>query len=50
MGIKIQPMGWRPDGEINAKALGNATLPGARTVDDTRKDIHEILKYVSLEV
>jgi hypothetical protein len=50
MGIKIQPMEWRSDGETNANVLGNTTLPGARTVDDTRKDIHDILKYVSLEV
>jgi len=50
MGIKIQPMEWRSDGEANAKTLGNTTLPGARTVDDTRKDIHDVLKYVSLEV
>jgi len=50
MGIKIQPMEWRSDGETNAKTLGNATSPGARTVDDTRKDIHDVLKYVSLEV
>ena len=50
MGIKIQPMEWRSDSETNTKTLENVTLPGARTVDDTRKNIHDVLKYVSLEV
>ena len=50
MGIKIKPMEWRTDGEAEAKAYGNATLPGARTVDDTRKNIDDVLKYVTLEV
>ncbi|KAF8188332.1 hypothetical protein BJ912DRAFT_968487 [Pholiota molesta] len=27
---------WRADGETEAKTYGNATLPGTRTVDDTR--------------
>ncbi|KAF8813027.1 hypothetical protein BYT27DRAFT_7271948 [Phlegmacium glaucopus] len=50
MGIKIQPMEWRSDGETEAKTYGNATLPGARTVEDTRKIIDDVLKYVSLEL
>ncbi|KAF8964919.1 hypothetical protein BDZ97DRAFT_2058247 [Flammula alnicola] len=45
MGIKIQPMEWRSDGETEAKIYGNATLPGARTVEDTRKNIDDVLKY-----
>ncbi|KAF8959305.1 hypothetical protein BDZ97DRAFT_1761499 [Flammula alnicola] len=49
MGIKIQPMEWRSDGETEAKTYANATLPGARTVEDTRKNIDDVLKYVSLE-
>ena len=44
----IQPMEWRSDGETKAKTYGNATLPGARTVEDTRKNIDDVLKYVSL--
>ena len=50
MGIKIQPMEWRSNGEKEAKAYGGETLPGARKVQDTRKNIDDILKYVSLEV
>jgi hypothetical protein len=43
-------MEWRTDGETEAKTYGNATLPEARTVNDTRKNIDDVLKYVSLEV
>jgi hypothetical protein len=50
MGIKIQSLQWRSDGETEAKTYGNATLPGTRTVDDTRKYIDDFLKDVSLEV
>ena len=50
MGIKIQPMEWRSDGETDAKTYGNVTLPGAWTVEDTRKNIEDVLKYMSLEV
>ena len=50
MGIKIKPMEWRSDGETDAKTYENVTLPGARTVEDTRKNIEDVLKYVSLEV
>ncbi|KAJ3512375.1 hypothetical protein NLJ89_g3555 [Agrocybe chaxingu] len=49
MGIAIQPMEWRSDGATQAKTYGTATLPGALTVEDTRKNIHDVLKYVSLE-
>jgi len=49
MGIKIQPMEWRSDGETEAKAYGGETLPEARMVENTRKNIDDILKYVSLE-
>jgi hypothetical protein len=42
MGIKIQSLQWRSDGETEAKTYGNATLPGARTVEDTRKYIDEL--------
>ena len=50
MGIKILPMEWRSDGKTEAKAYGGETLPGSRMVEDTRKNIDDILKYVSLEV
>jgi len=50
MGIKIQPMEWRRDGETEAEKYGSATLPGALTVEDTKKKIHDVLKYVSLDV
>lgn len=50
MGIKILPMEWRSDGKTEAKAHGGETLPGSRMVEDTRKNIDDILKYVSLEV
>lgn len=50
MGIKIQPVEWRPNGETEAKEYGSTTLPGALTVEDTRKNILDVLKYVSLEV
>ncbi|CAA7269834.1 unnamed protein product [Cyclocybe aegerita] len=49
MGVTIQPMEWRSDGVTQAKAYGTATLPGALTIEDTRKNIHDVLKYVSLE-
>ena len=50
MGIKIQPMEWRSDGQITAKNYGKETVAGARTVNDTRRNIEDVLKYVSLEV
>ncbi len=50
MGIKIQPMEWRLDGETEAKKYGSATSPGSLTVEDTKKKILDVLKYVSLEV
>jgi hypothetical protein len=43
-------MEWRSDGETEAKAYGGEAIPGARTVEGTRKNIDDILKYVSLEV
>ncbi|PPQ83151.1 hypothetical protein CVT25_005394 [Psilocybe cyanescens] len=49
MGVTIQPMEWRSDGETEAKTHGSVTCPGGRTVEDTRKNIHDVLKYVSLE-
>ncbi len=50
MAIKIQPMEWRPDGEMEAQKYGTATLPGALTVKDTKNKIQDVLKYVSLDV
>lgn len=48
MGIKILPMEWRSDGKTEAKAYGGETLPGSRMVEDTRKNIDDILKMCRL--
>ncbi|KAF9479105.1 hypothetical protein BDN70DRAFT_921479 [Pholiota conissans] len=40
---------WRPDGATEAIAYGRVTSPGARTVEDTRRNVDEILKYVFLK-
>jgi len=50
MGIKIQPMEWCLDGETEAKKYGSTATPGGLTVEDTKKKILDVLKYVSLEV
>ncbi|TFK22426.1 hypothetical protein FA15DRAFT_706380 [Coprinopsis marcescibilis] len=49
MGIRIQPMEWLPDGETDAKGYGAAASPGALSVDATRINIRNVLKFVSLE-
>jgi hypothetical protein len=50
MSIKIQPMEWCSNGETEAKTYGNVTLAGAWIVENTRKNINDVLKYVLLEV
>src|SRR5271168_362164 len=46
MSIKIQPMEWCSNGETEAKMYRNVTLPGAWMVENTRKNINDVLKYV----
>lgn len=50
MGVKIQPMEWRANGETEAKAYGRTTLSGAISVEETKKKISDVFKLVSLEV
>ncbi|KAG5650581.1 hypothetical protein H0H81_011754 [Sphagnurus paluster] len=49
MGVKIQPMEWRSNGETEAKAYGRTTLSGAISVEETKKKISDVFKLVSLE-
>ncbi len=44
--IKTQPMEWCSNRETDSKKYGSSTSPGALTVEDTKKKIHDVLKYV----
>ena len=48
--IALKGFGWTADGEEAARNAGQASIPGAPTVDDTKKQLGNIFKVVAMEV
>ncbi|GLB38677.1 hypothetical protein LshimejAT787_0505420 [Lyophyllum shimeji] len=47
--INVLPMKWTPTGRDDARAYGEQTTPGTVTLEDTKKRLANILRFVSTE-
>jgi hypothetical protein len=48
--IYVYPMKWTPTGRDNVREYGKQTTPGAVSLEDTKKRLGNIRRFVIIEV
>ena len=48
--MTLRPLKWKATGQEGARKLGNNSVDGAVTIEETKKSLSNIRKIVSMEV